>query len=929
MKKQLSNYRPYLIALFVLIIPLYLISVYAQKQGKAGNPEQKAGAKISYKNYIWIEGENSVDTNWSKEKTYNFFCSDRYALQLSKDVDPASDRGYYATYVFYVSGTKSYDFWMGCTPPGSKSADNTGYASPFDWKIDNSDFIKASSENTFVKEYYAAGGFYWTKISTGTLTAGKHTLTIRVNQKRSSGWDYYFYLDVIVFLPTYSEYLTPLMSFPEVAPKNFSDKGKSIIFENADYYREKVKKNDREALFTSIQISTWLYDYERAIDLCKDYLQKNPRDIEIRFLLASSLAWADRLDEAIKEYNNIIAVDKNNITARKLLAVLAGWNNRYDEAIKNYKQIVAIDRMNIDAYISLATQYSWNNEPTKAFEIFKQAESIAPNNIDVLYALGDNYFWTGKPYEATQQYKKIISINEKEIEAYKKLAKVYLEMERPGQAKEIMDEAARVVDIYPELSGFSLDITSEVDKDRLATIEEYKNALAKNPEDIETRKNLIDSYIWNKMHDNAVKEYNNLLNVKVVKGLEKTDERVANLALESAKLRLAGPALSDVYKQLSELNSKYSKVESIIAGGKPLPQEFSEIAVKNDMSLALSLLKKVDLFEHNLSYFNDVISYYDKEVQSYLTQKKALKWELDRKRIYNQAAESEKTAPQDYRPKKVLGVLEYLYGSVSDANQKFNFVYRADANRAFPLYISTLSELYNYAGAIKTIDELEKNKDFKGYKESLNKVQDFVKSMQEVMDVEVKGGDVNSLASEINKISGSALKRLDELIAEEKEKMKTARTTVQYMYEKMLLDNEIDNVSIYNEIANYYLNKGNQSDVLDYYERILAIQPLNVEINYKLGAQNQALGYWKSAMENYELCINNDSDNQNARAAHYDLQKEYAPSLRDDFSYFSDKQVKRIDNEVMFEYPMNNWFSFNAGYGLRYVKDNGGIANLY
>ena len=924
MKKKISNLKAYLFALsFVLLVPLYFISVWAQKQDKAKNPEQKTAAgKISYKNYIWIEGENSTDTNWSKEKTYNFFCSDRYALQLSKDVDPASDRGYYATYVFYVPGTKSYDFWMGCTPPGSKNADKPGYASPFDWKIDNSEFTKASSENTFVKEYYGAGGFYWTKISTGTLTAGKHTLTIRINQKRSSGWDYYFYLDAIVFLPTYSEYLAPLMSFPEVAPKNFSDKGKGIVFEDADDYREKVKKNDREALFTLIQVSTWLYDYERSIDLCKDHLQKNPKDIEIRFLLASSLAWADRLDEAIKEYNNIIAIDKNNINARKLLAVLAGWNNRYDEAIKNYREIVEIDRMNIDAYISLATQYSWKNEPTKAFEVFKRAESIAPNSIDVLYALGDNYFWTGKPYEATQQYKKIISINEKEIGAYKKLAKLYLEMDRPAQAKEIMGEAARVVDIYPELSGFSLDISSEVDKDRLATIDEYKDALAKNPDDLETRKNLIDSYIWNKMHDNAVKEYNNLLNVKVVKGLEKTDERTANLAFESVKLRLAAPAVTDVYRQLRELTGKYRDVESLIAGGKPLPKELSEITVKSDMSLASSLLKKVDMFEQNLSYFNDVISYYDKEVQSYLTQKKALKWELDRKRIYNQASEAEKMAPQDYRPKKVLGVLDYFYGSVSDASQRLNYVYKADMNKALPLYVAALSELSNYTVAMQIIDDLQKNKNFKGYSDSLKKVQDFVKSMQEALDVEVKAGDTKTLAAEISKISQSAVKRLDELMAEEKEKLITARTAVQYMYEKMLLDTEIDNVSIYNEIANFNLNKGNQSDVLDFYERILAVQPLNVEINYKLGAQNQALGYWSTAMQNYELCINNDPDNQNARAAHYEMQKEYSPALRNDFSYFSDKQVKRIDNEIMFDYPINNWFTVNAGYGFMKIDDN-------
>ncbi len=767
---------------------------------------------------------------------------------------------------------------MGCTPPGSKQADKPGYASPFDWKIDNSDFKNASSENTFVKEYYAVGGYYWTKISAGTLTPGKHTLTIRVNQKRSSGWDYFFYIDAIVFLPTYSEYLSPLMTFPEAAPKNFSDNGKSITFEDIDVYKARIKQNNREALVTLIQINTWLYDYEKSIDLCRDYLKKYPKDIEIRLLLASSLAWADRLDESIKEYNNIIAIDKNNITARKLLAVLAGWNNRYDEAIKNYKEIVDIDRMNIDAYISLATQYSWKNEPAKAFEIFKRAESIAPNNIDVLYALGDNYSWTGKTFEATQQFKKIISIDEKEIEAYKKLAKVYLSIDRTSSAQNVMEDAARVVEIYPELSGFSLDITNEIDKDRLASIEEYKKALEKNPDDLETRKNLIDSYIWNKMDDDAVKEYNNLLNIKVVKGIEKTDERIANLALESIKLRLAEPFLAGIRDQLNQMSRNYEKAESLITSGKALPEEYSESRIKNDLLLTTSLVKKVDLFEQNLSYFNDVISYYDKDIQSYLTQKNALKWELDRKMIFDQASGAEKMAAQDYRPKKVLGLLEYLYGSLSDAYTKLNFVYKANANKAFPVYVLTSSELSNYQATEQIINDLQKNKNFKGYSESLKKLQDFLKAMQAIPGTDLKAGDSKTIAAEISRISKSALTRLDEIRNEEKEKLKTARTTVQYMYEKMLLDTEIDNVNIYGDIANYNLNKGSHNAVLDYYGRILAVQPLNVDINYRLGAQNQFLGYWKSAMQNYELCINNDPDNQNARAAHYDLQKEHSPT---------------------------------------------------
>ena len=241
MKRRIISLRAFILLLsFALIIPIHTSGQIRSK--KTAKSKKIQETKISYKNYIWLEGENAISTNFAKEKTYNFFCSDRQALQLSKDVDPKTDKGYYATYVFYVPNTKNYDFWMGCSPPGSTQADKPGYASPIEWRIDDGAFQKASSENTYVKEFYAPGSFYWTKITSGYLTGGKHTLTIRINQKRSSGWDYYFYIDAIVFIPKYSDYLIPLMNFPETSPSDFSDKGKPIKFNTIENYKKKIKK---------------------------------------------------------------------------------------------------------------------------------------------------------------------------------------------------------------------------------------------------------------------------------------------------------------------------------------------------------------------------------------------------------------------------------------------------------------------------------------------------------------------------------------------------------------------------------------------------------------------------------------------------------------------------------------------------------------
>ncbi len=885
--------------------------------------------KTYYKNYIWIEGENALATNFAKEKTYNFYCSNKYSLQLSKDADPSPDKGYYATYVFHVPKTKSYDFWMACTPPGSMYPDKPGYASPIEWKIDEGQFTLASSENTFVKEYYAPGGYYWVKISTGTLSAGQHHLTFRVKQKRSSGWDYFYYIDAILFLPTYSEYLIPLMSFPEISPRDYSDKGAGVRLNTIDYYKDQIKtrNNYRENVFTLLQIYAWLYEYNKSIDLAEAYIKDNPKDLEIRLLLASNLAWGDRLDDSIKEYKNILAIDNKNITARKLLAVLAGWNNRYDEAIRNYKEIIEIDPMNVDAYISLATQLTWSGEVNKAIGVFAQAEAIAPDNIEVLYALGDNYNWSGNTHNAIRQFKKIISINEKEITAYKKLAKIYMDQGQNKTSSEILDDAARIIKIYPELSNISLDVKGEQDKELKATIDEYVKAVAKDPEDLEARKNLIDAYRWNRMEAKAITEYSTLLNVRILKKIDNVEERLNSIEAEFIKFNLMQPGINSLLASLTEIDREYRDTGEMISKNRPLPDRLSQDKVSSDYKKLLELIKKLDIFEKNLSILGDVLNYYTKDVQSFMSQKKVLKWEFDRSRILQQARNSEKSYPGDYRPKKVISLIDILYGNGSEAVTSLRFVSKKEPKKAIPSLIIALSATGNQNEARDLINTaIRGNTGNTGVINKLKEIEQSLNAFSKGYSQEVAPADRLKMAREIAAKSADSAKRMNGLFQELTEKNKSMKVTIRSLYEKGFLELENENVPTYREIGQYYLNNNQILYALDYYHNILQVQPLNVDINFKLGTLNETSGFWKSALANYEVCINNQLENNLARSRHFDIQKEYSPALRNENDYYSEKAVKRLSTGLMWDYPLYDWLTLSGGYKYLKIDEKGGVS---
>ncbi|MBP8986745.1 MAG: tetratricopeptide repeat protein [Spirochaetes bacterium] len=913
MKKTLAIYSC-IIAAFIAGAFVYAQFVTNTDKGQDGRPKNK----VTYKNYIWIEGENAVSTNFAREPIYNFFCSNRFALQLAKDVDPPAD-GYYANYVFYVTHTKEYDLWLGCTPPGSMYHDRPGYASPIEWKVDNGPFQSASAENVYVKDFYGIGGFYWVKIATGTLNAGKHNLTIRVKQKRSSGWDYYFYIDAILFLPHYSIDIAELMNFPEVAPKNFTTPGEGILFDDINEYEKKIRTNinDRGTLFTLVQIYGWLYDYNKAIVLLQRYLEKNPRDIQMRLLLAANYSWSDQLDAAINEYKNIIAIDEKNITARKLLSVLAGWNNRYDEAIQYYQQIIAIEPDNVDAYISLATQYSWKGEMDKAIVTFEKAESIAPDNVAVLEALGDNYYWLGRTYDAIRQYYRIIDLDEKNISAYKKLAKIYLDVGETAKASRVINDAKQIIDLYPELSGISLDVKDELAKERRELINSYKEALVKTPEDVNLRKGLIDTYIWNKMHSDAVKEYDTLLTYKMFHSIEASEQKLTRLIIHTAGLQAAKPVIASIKNDLSNISKRYAKHIENQKSGKTV---VDDAQLSHDMALLKSYNDRLKAVQHELQLYNDITAALSKDVQTYMAMQAATGWHFEPGRIGNYADTAMNMYPQMYQPYKVKGTVALFYGKPSDAVTGFEKVKQLTGNVS-PTLSLACAQTKDYKGAIVTLEESLQNKTIaSAYKLDIEMVVSMASLPgPEVTRTQSSLPDIENALADMHAI-------IDSVAHELEQKVVSGLTTMREVYEKGFLDLEQENVRIYKEIANYYMQKGNYNASRDYYNNILKVQPLNVEVNFSMGNINELLGYWKDAEKNYEICINAQPDFEYARKAHYQLQILHAPSLTPDIHYFSDNSIDRYSAGLSCGYELNQFLGLRAGYSYGKQTDKGGIS---
>lgn len=138
---------------------------------------------------IWLEGELVRAENFDDVEPMPG-ASSALALVLDTDEDPPL-APYTATFSIDTQTNSSYEIYLAATPP----SDGT----PMSYTVDGINWAPVASADNKVDKY--APGLSWYKIGSVNLTAGKHTLTLRADGKRSSDNRYYFAVDALLLTP--------------------------------------------------------------------------------------------------------------------------------------------------------------------------------------------------------------------------------------------------------------------------------------------------------------------------------------------------------------------------------------------------------------------------------------------------------------------------------------------------------------------------------------------------------------------------------------------------------------------------------------------------------------------------------------------------------------------------------------------------------
>lgn len=194
-----------------------------------------------------------------------------------------------------------------------------------------------------------------------------------------------------------------------------------------------------------------------ALDLLDQGIDANPRSLVLHKLRGDILAAFRGPQEAVHEYDAVLAADPASLSTRWAKWSVLVWWGRAEEAIKELRHIARIDGQNPLAHLRLAQELRKADRLEESVESYRAAVELAPELLDWRLALARARFdvldYSGAEAELRFVLERAPSGSLLELTARNQLAQLYESMDRgrrftpvltPGATAEQLKEWAAI-----------------------------------------------------------------------------------------------------------------------------------------------------------------------------------------------------------------------------------------------------------------------------------------------------------------------------------------------------------------------------------------------------------------------------------------------------------------------------------------------------
>ncbi len=885
-----------------------------------------------HQSLVFLEGEDAVSTNFNTVANLNYSASGSKTLQLNSTVGLSPGSLYFSEWVFHIEKAGTYNFWYGGTPPGPGEDIYPSYFSPFRINLDGLVIKECYSEAVEIGETYIPN-YFWVNPGEMWLAEGTHRIRFEIIAPRRIDGRYYFYIDNLFFLNSELEDLSTFTeTVPEIFPDSISDYEITAPFQSVSHYTSLLETapDDISVSLDLARIYTYLGDHAGALRILQKALPFDIENQEILKLAARNRIWKGDFAQALSVYKQALDLDPDQLNLWVEAGKVAGWGGQFDLGIDFFTRALALFPDSLNLKVNLALVNYWKSNTAEADGILTDALSDAEKDPAKLLELGVLLSTNGYPEKAIDILHRGRELFPTYLEFYLSEIDIYMENRDLGNPDDIYSlievsfiispELSRIVTLYRERQGM-----------RQMIIDDYSRSIQADPGNLLLREALVQTFFWNGMKKEAIREYKNILVNNSYHNFTSFEEESLSLLQLIDTLYMAEPSLSPYLPRAMELRNRirnsrtaFNSIQNA-AGRKPEDDLLTQ-ELESKKELFSAVLAESQLFLDDFNYLDSIISVWkeegaqislDEEEEgkrfSLLTRDLTWEWDVD---FHIREFEDVSAWEGELSPWLLAKVYQYAGNSLEAEKNYFKAIGGIGESQAlFGVY-----ETYLWNG------EKEKRtvfyKEFKDEIDGYSGYTDFIEGLaDDLASIPHESAglffgeleDADQVLREIQQIPVTIEKRriqIDELIHE-------LRIILNNRFARSSFFLTQQTSSLRFRLGDYFLEMGDNPGASRQFEQVLLVDPWNITATYKLGIVRQRYQDWSGAMKNYQKVFYQNPDYENAVAYYNQLGRQHPDTMDFDFVTELDNSVLSFGGEGYYKNEINTFLEFNIDFNFR------------
>lgn len=900
---------------------------------------------------IYIEGESAVSTNFALEPTLDYGASGSRTLQLNRSLGLQEGSPFFAEYVFYVEDGGTYRLWYGGTPPGPEQDLFPSYSSPFTLLIDGEPEEQFYNENVSVREQYLPH-YYWNRLDADfELSKGVHTVQFQVTEKRRFDGKFVFYIDSLFFVREEAAE-NPEGPLPKVFPSSLAGESDITFQTIADYEQQLSAAPENPGPYLSLSnIYSLVGDYINALKILRQLRLLYPENPEYLVLSAKTRLWKGDVQEGLRLYRQALSIAPEKIDTWTEAGKVAAWSGNYQESIRFFTDGLEYHPDDLGLLVNLGITHLWKSEEETAEIYFSKAEKSAKESLESLLLLAEIYRVNGYPLRAEQVYLEGIKQHPLALELYLELIEVYTARGMEEKAEAVFENITETIPSTDRLTNY-LDTFRFKQQLRDKAIEDYQNKVAESPDNIDLRRLLVQTYFWNGRRKEAIREYLYILTNYAFRAsidlYENSTElyRTMDVAYtyEGFYLRLQESLndrireISTFLKELLKAEKEYTALrnqedlsEEDIAKAR---QEVTESRKKTGTAISdlQALLDRAVSYQFSYNEgtegIDSIVEREKQDAERYESIFDETDWAWDRE---FHVAELRQTLREEKElAGHVLGAIYKIENKLQTAKTLFTTGLSTDNP-----YAATAAELFEtllWQGNWEEADAfLRENRDsITEYADHLPAIIDLFEMLQTEEETISTASSLEDLQARFNELNAALEETkpvITEMIQTIGNDIETLREVLSNRLVRKFYTLETNTYLLRYELGKYYIAEEQYVKATAQLEKVLAIDPWNLDAQFRLGVVRQRYGDWKQAMRIYRKIYNQDPYYPNAAAYYNLLARQHPGRFSVDTQLLGDTSRIAFSGDLRFQTAVTTSLAWEGVYrfdGIRLYKTYGG-----